>query len=110
MQKVEGSSPFSRSQESPAQAGFFDARIRVGNPDLKIGHQDWASEASGNWVLRLVCIRPRSEDLCDRNIGARETLKMPTGPRRSPSIGAESRAIQNVAICRYLSEDVPRCP
>ena len=26
MQKVEGSSPFSRSRKSPAQAGFFDAR------------------------------------------------------------------------------------
>jgi hypothetical protein len=32
MQKVEGSSPFSRSQENPAQAGFLMLRVGLGNP------------------------------------------------------------------------------
>jgi hypothetical protein len=30
MQKVEGSSPFSRFKKSPAQAGFIDAAFRIG--------------------------------------------------------------------------------
>jgi hypothetical protein len=33
MQKVEGSSPFSRSQESPAIAGFFDGLTGIVAPE-----------------------------------------------------------------------------
>jgi hypothetical protein len=34
MQKVEGSSPFIRSSDGPAQAGFFVGRVRVVDGDL----------------------------------------------------------------------------
>ena len=50
MQKVEGSSPFSRSQKAPQIAGFFVAlRHRVGRAGelgIRIGHQTGAQFAS----------------------------------------------------------------
>ena len=43
MQKVEGSSPFSRSEESPAMDGFSDGVSGFLGHFETIGHHDWAS-------------------------------------------------------------------
>ena len=43
MQKVEGSSPFSRSLESPANRRVFCRPETLSWPRLGIGHQNWAS-------------------------------------------------------------------